>query len=144
MKLKFCTVCDNLLYINVATSPDETNQVPEMQYVCKNCGNIQRGTDDEEDRASRAGQSICVLETRLGEDDSEDYKRYMTPYLKYDPTLPRVSHIICPNTKCQSPDGSKEVIVVKYDKPNMKYVYCCESCDTLWKTGESVTQTIKT
>lgn len=167
MKLKFCSVCDNLLYISISSAPADdggtggtggsgsggsgsggigsgsggTGDV-EMRYVCKNCGDTQRATNDGDGNGNRDGlaESICVLETRLGEDESSDWKRYMTPYLKYDPTLPRVSHIICPNPRCKSasssPEDRNEVIVVKYDKPNMKYLYSCEGCNTFWRTGE--------
>ncbi len=140
MKLKFCGICDNLLYISVApakrsadddiVADDGGSGAPfEMHYVCKNCGDTQKATAEN-------GESICVLETRIGEDEAGDYKRFMTPYLKYDPTLPRVSHIVCPNPGCAK--GIKgNVIVVKYDKTDMRYLYCCEGCDTFWRTGEA-------
>ena len=29
-----------------------------------------------------------------------NYKLYINPYIKYDPTLPRVNNLVCPNNKC--------------------------------------------
>ena len=50
-------------------------------------------------------------------------------YTKLDPTLPRVSNIKCPNDNCED---ETEVIYVRYDDINMKFVYICSECDTIW------------
>lgn len=149
--MKFCPVCENLLYISVTGGDGDDGdggQGSQMSYHCKNCGSMQRVTGDGKH------ESICVLETRLGADTAGGggYKRYMTPYLKHDPTLPRATDIRCPNPTCLSNGGAPaskedaqnrqhEVIVVKYDRENMRYLYCCETCDTFWRTGEQTATT---
>ena len=61
-------------------------------------------------------------------------------YTKYDPTLPCINTIKCPNQKCSSNQtddpAEREVIFVRYDDVNMKYVYLCCKCDTRWNTHE--------
>jgi aspartate carbamoyltransferase regulatory subunit len=58
-----------------------------------------------------------------------------------DPTLPRIYNIRCPNTACKTnEEGEKtpaEVIYMRYDDENMKYLYICTTCDTTWKTDDS-------
>ena len=56
-------------------------------------------------------------------------------YTKLDPTLPRVTNIDCPNTECptRTEEEDKEVITMRYDDINMKYVYLCAKCDFIWK-----------
>ena len=58
-----------------------------------------------------------------------------------DPTLPRVNNILCPNDDCLTntdPDNNlKEIIIMRYDDKNMKYVSLCSTCDTVWKTEDN-------
>ena len=58
-------------------------------------------------------------------------------YTKLDPTLPRINTIKCPNSNCKSntdDDEKREVIYIRYDDINIKYMYLCAVCDTTWKT----------
>jgi DNA-directed RNA polymerase subunit M/transcription elongation factor TFIIS len=116
--MKFCSFCDNMQYIRLAKDDS-------ILYYCKNCG----AEDAVEDKATR-----LVLE-RSFMDDSTSYKQYMNEYLKYDPTLPRVTNIKCPSTTCKD-QKDKEVIVVRYDNTNMKYLYHCSVCSTFWRTSD--------
>jgi len=61
-------------------------------------------------------------------------------YTKLDPTLPRVKNIPCPNASCitKTTDGESktvenDVIYLRYDDANLKYVYICANCNTVWK-----------
>ena len=49
-----------------------------------------------------------------------------------------IKTIKCPNQECSSNTGEKEreVIYIRYDDANMKYVYMCAHCNTMWKTSE--------
>ena len=60
---------------------------------------------------------------------------FVNPYIKYDPTLPRVNNIKCTNKDCNSKKNKlqNEVIYIKYDSKNMKYLYVCETCGETWK-----------
>jgi hypothetical protein len=65
---------------------------------------------------------------------------YINKYTKLDPTLPRVNKILCPNLDCKtnhdSSSGEREIIYLRYDAVNIKYVYLCSTCDTVWKASE--------
>lgn len=74
-----------------------------------------------------------ILENNYDQDMSS-YKHFMTPYIKYDTTLPRVKNIKCANTSCKNKDPEKqEVLYIKYDNVNMKYLYYCCHCEHFWK-----------
>ncbi len=63
------------------------------------------------------------------------YNQHVNKYLRYDPTLRRIKDplINCPNENCNAPDDKKQVIYIKYDNKNMKYLYVCEHCGETWK-----------
>ena len=50
-----------------------------------------------------------------------------------------VFNIKCPNENCKTnTDGEKsEVLYIRYDENNMKYLYMCSICDTTWKTNDA-------
>ena len=56
-------------------------------------------------------------------------------YTRFDPTLPHLSSIKCPNLECLSNKGTKEqdVIYIRVDDKNMKYTYLCYNCNFTWK-----------
>ena len=69
-------------------------------------------------------------------------------YTKLDPTLPRIYNIPCPNVQCTTHSANvsslesaantkSEVIYMRYDDTNLKYIYICTTCDTVWKTDDS-------
>ena len=114
--MRFCDVCDNMLYIQLNAGA--------LQYTCKNCGNTVGG--------GSAGS--CVIDTNHVDDQSA-YKQYASPYITHDPTLPRVSNIPCPNAACTRPAAEQnEVIYVKYDARNLRFLYHCCHCSTFWKS----------
>jgi len=112
----FCPICRYYLYLNQS----EDN----LSRVCRNCGHT------EEDNGG------LVLEIDLKEKTSEGYKILMNEFTKADPTLPHVNTIKCPTPACESNTGSKErdVIYLKYDAVNMKFLYICNVCDTQWRS----------
>ena len=115
--MKFCTFCDNMMYIDL-----EENK---LHYYCKSCDN--RNTYESTD-------SMCILDNNYI-DDETNYRQYINKHIKHDKTLPRVTNIACPNTECTKPnEAPNEVIIIKYEFTNMKYLYCCEYCDFFWKS----------
>ena len=70
----------------------------------------------------------------------QSFSHIVNKYTKLDPTLPRVNNILCPNTDCvtNTEDKPREVMYIRYDDANMKYIYLCSDCDTIWKTNESL------
>jgi len=97
-------------------------------YYCRNCGH-----EDEHLTA----ENICVSNTQLRRSEQK-YNHTINEYTKFDPTLPRIDTIKCPNQECSSNknESKREVIYIRYDDINMKYIYLCVRCDTMWKTDQ--------
>lgn len=122
--MHFCNKCNNMYYIRI-NSEDENKLV----YYCRNCGN-------EDDQLT--AENICVSKTQLKRSEQK-YNHIINEYTKFDPTLPRINTIKCPNSECSSnkSDGEREVIYLRYDDINMLYIYLCAKCDTVWKTQKN-------
>ncbi len=113
----FCPTCRYYLYL------DSDNNI--LRRICRNCGY------QEEDK-----KGGLVLEIDLKEKTSEGYKILMNEFTKQDPTLPHVDTIKCPNDGCETNTAgkAKDVIYLKYDAVNMKFLYICNVCDTQWRS----------
>jgi len=134
--MKFCNVCENMYYISI-NSEDENKLI----YYCKNCGNKDSTIEDV----------VCVLNTDLKK-KKQTFSHLINKYTKLDPTLPRIYNMECPNPSCPTKDegveekkgessdeisfGKNEIIYMRYDDDNMKYLYICTTCDTMWKTDD--------
>ncbi len=68
-----------------------------LNYYCRNCGH--------EDTTLTA-ETICVSETQLRRSEQK-YTHMVNEYTKFDPTLPRINTIKCPNQECSSNGGHK-------------------------------------
>jgi DNA-directed RNA polymerase subunit M/transcription elongation factor TFIIS len=123
--MQFCSKCDNMYYLKI-TETDGNNLI----YYCRNCGN---------EDTNLTKDNICVLDTTINQ-TKDRYMQIINPYTKNDPTLPRINSIKCPNQSCKSnTDASlREVIYIRYDDADMKYIYMCTFCDTIWKTDEKI------
>ena len=155
--MHFCTECGNMYYIRLT----DTNGIV---YYCRNCGH--------EDATTTIDNAV-VSHTSL-KSGNQQYAHVVNKYTKYDPTLPRINTILCPNTECPcnrnhnptqyadraaivgttpeedatataataatgatgAADDSvpREVIYLRYDDTNMKYIYLCTVCNTIWNT----------
>jgi hypothetical protein len=139
-------------------------------YYCRNCGH-----EDDTITIDTAVVSHTSLKT-----GNQQYAHVVNKFTKFDPTLPRISTILCPNTECpcnrnhnptqyadraaivgtteeEAISGAagaatvgvgavgtvgagaddavpREVIYLRYDDINMKYIYLCAVCNTIWNT----------
>jgi uncharacterized protein YdcH (DUF465 family) len=105
----------------------------ELIYYCRNCRHKDETITEE---------GICVLNSQLKKKEQK-FNHIINQYTKLDPTLPRIYNVNCPNPQCKTNhEVSKtekkptEVIYVRYDDDNLKYLYICVECDTTWKTDE--------
>jgi hypothetical protein len=102
----------------------------ELTYYCRNCNNVDATVEEE---------GGCVLNVQMKQTEQK-FKHIVNEYTKFDPTLPRIHNVKCPNTECVTnvDDKSKptEIIYVRYDDSNLKYLYICVDCDTTWKTSD--------
>ena len=138
--MHFCEKCDNMYYLKISEEEKD-----KLIYYCRNCGHEDSNITDE---------NVCVLKTII-QQKSQRHQQVINEYTKYDPTLPRINTIKCPNQSCTSnqvteetdPDQenfsktkdsqAREVIYIRYDDINMKYIYMCAKCNTMWKTDEN-------
>ena len=121
--MHFCNNCENMLYIKLNSS-DENSLV----YYCRKCGENNKLINKD---------NICVLKTEFLS-NQKSYNFEINEFTKYDFTLPRTTQIKCPNTDCKSKNDEKnEIIYMRYDDKNMKYVYICTLCDKVWKTNDN-------
>jgi DNA-directed RNA polymerase subunit M/transcription elongation factor TFIIS len=109
----------------------DQNDTNKLVYYCRHCG-FKDETITEE--------TICVLNTQLKHREQK-FNHIINEYTKLDPTLPRIYTMRCPNGECstnhtQSSDKPTEIIYMRYDDNNMKYVYICVECNTTWKTAD--------
>jgi DNA-directed RNA polymerase subunit M/transcription elongation factor TFIIS len=113
-----------MYYIRI--NSDDPNK---LVYYCRNCGN--------EDKLL-AIENVCVSKTQIKKSE-QSFSHIINKYTKLDPTLPRINTILCPNPDCSTNKTNKEreIIYIRYDDTNMKYIYMCSDCDTIWKTNEN-------
>lgn len=119
--MNFCSNCDNMYYIKLN---DEEN---ELVYYCRNCGNVD----------TTQTENTLVINASSFKEDNNFITSFINPYTKYDPTLPRTNLVKCPNHKCisneDSTHNSPEIICIRYDAIQLKYIYLCSYCETSWK-----------
>ena len=121
--MHFCSVCENMYYISI----DE--KTGNLKYYCRNCGNNDTNLTVE---------TIMVSQNVLKKNEKQ-FNHIINKYTKLDPTLPRINNILCPNENCSTNKSNepREIIYIRYDDINMKYVYLCSSCDTCWKVEDT-------
>lgn len=153
--MKFCRICDNLLYMNIAPRmenvlPQDKEEIESGKYLyftCKNCNYYEKKTKHpgsssvpvlahhyigNENEKEEADDDHCIMKVNFF-DDVRTFQKYQTPFIKYDMTLPRVNNIECPRG-CQKQEGkTPEVIVIKYDQNALKFLYFCCHCEHFWK-----------
>jgi len=124
--MNFCSNCDNMYYIKLNEEEDQ------LIYYCRNCGNV----DD-----SPTENSLVISGSNFKNEDTF-ISSFINPYTKHDPTLPRTNLLKCPNTDCisnkknediEEPTKGSEIICIRYDATELKYIYLCSYCDTAWK-----------
>jgi DNA-directed RNA polymerase subunit M/transcription elongation factor TFIIS len=137
--MNFCPKCENYLYLEQGSQEvDLPTGKKQKQYFlnrrCRTCGYV------EVDH-----QGGLVNETIVQERASEGYKILLNEFTRQDPTLPHVTTLPCPNTKgnpekglpiCQTyTEGRpRDVIIIKYDAQNMKFLYICNVCGEQWRS----------
>jgi DNA-directed RNA polymerase subunit M/transcription elongation factor TFIIS len=111
------------------------NDANSLIYYCRNCGH---------ENDTLTAENVCISDTQIKRSEDQ-YVHIVNEYTKFDPTLPRINTIDCPNAKCASnveghgkgEEGEakvdREVIYIRYDDTNMKYIYVCAVCNTSWK-----------
>ncbi len=117
--MHFCSICQNMFYIQI--NAEDANK---LEYYCRHCGK-----KDE----TISAENVCVSNSQFKK-SAVSYEHMINKFTKLDPTLPRVNKVLCPNSECETNTEGKEreIIYIRYDDVNMKYVYLCSCCDTAW------------
>ena len=116
--MKFCENCDNMYYL-------KNIEQDQLVYYCRHCGNQDYNLDQRNFKVFKYDTETKIKNKTINE------------YTKYDPTLPHLSSMKCPNQSCKSnksenPEAS-DVLYIRYDDKNMSYMYMCCLCDFKWK-----------
>jgi hypothetical protein len=127
-----CPKCDYYLPLVLADSVEVDEAGAEVTVTkairsCRNCGHQQ----DE-----KAG---LVMETVIDDEDTEAYLVYINENTKDYPGYPHTDTLQCPNQSCPSrhAQAKPDVVIIRYDTKNLKYVYLCAVCDTHWRNRSS-------
>jgi len=116
--IKFCPDCRNLLKINLIQDENK------IAYVCDTCGTIDRNIGKN---------AIVVLSTNY-QKSFNSYNHLINEFTTTDATLPRIFDMKCPNDNCKSKEKDEfpEIIYLRYDTDNLKYLYICKDCNYTW------------
>ena len=122
--MHFCTNCQNMYYIRI-----DEDSGSNLIYYCRKCGN--------EDTTLTA-DNLCVSKTNIKQEE-QTFTHIKNNYTKFDPSPPRFNSILCPNPDCttNTKDTPREIIYIRYDEVNLRYIYLCSTCDTTWKTSQN-------
>lgn len=117
-KLVWCPKCDMYLCLEVKDNG--------ALLKCNACGYA-------EDQVKGG----LVSEIYVKERGSEAYKIDLHEFTRQDPTLPHLKTMKCPNTTCATNTGGAErdVIYIKYDVENLKFLYICNVCEHTWRSA---------
>lgn len=114
----FCDDCDNVMYLYLDKEPE----IPELYLYCKACQN------------KKKYQGNLLYNNDHNIDLSESINN--NKFINYDITLPHIKsdNIKCPNEQCKSITDKlqSDIIYMKYDNNNMKYIYTCNYCSQKW------------
>lgn len=121
--MHFCIECQNMYYIRLST--EDSNK---LIYYCRNCGH-------EDSSLTVDNVNISSIQVK-----NDSQLNYINKYTKLDPTLPRIKDILCPNPECttNTKHTEREIIYIRYDDINIKYIYLCSTCDIVWKIDSKV------
>jgi len=115
--MNFCKQCDNLYYTKI----QDENQNKLILY-CKQCGD----------------ENSELTNSNIISNKNTTQKYIINEFTKLDPTLPHITNIPCPNENCKTntEQHPKDVIYIKYNELEMKYIYLCTVCNTNWELNK--------
>lgn len=124
--MQFCPTCRNMYYITL--SEDSTH----IKNKCRNCGN--------EESLSESESIVCVSKTIFNQ-NKHPTSYYINEFTEFDPTLPRINTMKCPNSECKTNEAAHtsptEIIFIRYDDVNLKFIYMCTTCKHFWNTQQN-------
>lgn len=116
--MQFCPTCDNKL--NMRSFSQEGQEECTVALYCKNCTYTK-----ELDKDARG---MCMYRSNYSKEHPLYYRSLVNKFTPYDMTLPRSTDIPCPSG-CEK----SEVVYIRYDDENVRYLYLCCKCNTCWR-----------
>jgi DNA-directed RNA polymerase subunit M/transcription elongation factor TFIIS len=118
---KLCDNCDNMMNIKL------NKELNKLVLDCPCCNNIKDWSGD-----------TCIYKTNFTVNLSKIINTNQN--ITQDITLPSITNnpnIKCINEKCK--ESKSDIIFIKYDQDNMKYMYKCKHCGQAWtNTNENI------
>jgi DNA-directed RNA polymerase subunit M/transcription elongation factor TFIIS len=116
--MEFCNICNNLLYLK------ESDESDLIKY-CRHC---------KFEHKVEITNLFQVSKTNYTDDDLL-YNQHINKFLRYDPTLRRISDnsIKCKNQNCSGKDKPPQVLYIKYNSKSMQFLYVCDYCGNNWR-----------
>jgi len=121
--MQFCVSCGNMYYLRLIEENSDS-----LVYYCRKCGHEESVITED---------NMCVSRIDLTH-QGNDFSHMINKYTKLDPTLPRTKNIKCPNSEClsnredENERRERDILYLRYNDTDMKYVYICALCDRVW------------
>jgi DNA-directed RNA polymerase subunit M/transcription elongation factor TFIIS len=115
--MQFCDVCENMLY-----------QQDGSSMFCRVCHEV-----------TEAKQKTFISRRELSGNSSVKAlirKQIVTPYTKFDPTLPHTRMNCVNNKNATGACTNTDIIAIRYDEDALKYMYLCPACDAIWDESQ--------
>ena len=119
----FCENDNNMLYIKVNNN--------DLKYYCKLCLT-------EYDLKNLKGSTKCIYKQNYNI-NKYSYKTFLNDNIFEDKTLPVINNLECINSDCITHKDKKiikEVLYIKYNTIDMKFIYFCNHCKTKWFSND--------
>ena len=122
--MQFCPTCDNKLSMRTVNNQGQI----QVLLHCKNCTYSRM-----HDASTTKGdwQALCMCQSTYSKEHPLYWDSLMNKYTPYDMTLPRSTDIPCPSKACTA--ENPEVVRIRYDDENERYLYMCCACLTRWR-----------
>jgi DNA-directed RNA polymerase subunit M/transcription elongation factor TFIIS len=123
--MEFCPDCNNYLFLKINNNENNVG----FTYNCRNCGYTDIRNNNNVKSVKQ--QSIYNNPENI---DKVRYYASKKELIRYDPTMPHIDNIPCPNKECIShkePDKN-DIIYLTIDKIKLQMLYICNNCVTHW------------
>lgn len=112
--MEFCPVCEMLLQLQVTAEE-------ELVLQCAHC------------TYQRPQLESTLVSVEESDPMAQQLGRFVNPTTKYDPTLPRIRDLPCPNPQCEAHRHPSDMLVLRVDEKRLRFLYVCCVCDAAFQ-----------
>ena len=145
--MQFCPACDNKLHMEIGQleapqgAPDAFSM--PLTLYCKHCP-YRKSLDQTNKGGVPANDPShmfdpCMYRSNYSSNHPLYYENVVNQYTFDDPTLPVLSDGHCINAKCacnMDTSVDPEVMYVRYNDQDLKFLYLCRHCRQCWHYTE--------